>query len=80
MTLEHHSLLRDFPEHHERIRELRTTDHHFGRLYDEYHVLDDRIYRSEIQQEVLSDAHLEDLKKQRALLKDKLYAQLQEPA
>lgn len=80
MTLEHHSLLRDFPDHQDRIRELRSTDHHFGRLYDEYHALDDRIYRSEIQQEVLSDAHLEDLKKQRALLKDKLYAQLQEPA
>jgi uncharacterized protein YdcH (DUF465 family) len=80
MTIEHHSLLRDFPEHHDRIKELQASDHHFKRLYEEYHGLDDRIYRSEIQQEVLSHEHLEDLKKQRALLKDKLFAQLQEPA
>lgn len=80
MTLEHHSLLRDFPEHHDRIKELQASDHHFSRLFDEYHALDDRIYRSEIRQDVLSDEHLEDLKKQRALLKDKLFAQLQEPA
>ena len=80
MTLEHHSLLRDFPEHHDRIKELQAADKHFSRLYDEYHALDDRIYRAEIQQEVLSDEHLEDLKKQRALLKDRLYAQMQEPA
>ncbi len=80
MTLEHHGLLRDFPEHHDRIKELQASDNHFSRLYDEYHALDDRIYRSEIRQDVLSDEHLEDLKKQRALLKDKLFAHLQEPA
>lgn len=80
MTIEHHSLLRDFPEHHDRIKELKATDSHFGRLYDEYQGLEDRIYRAEIQQEVLSDEHLEDLKKQRALLKDQLYAQIEETA
>lgn len=80
MTLEHHSLLRDFPEHHDRIKELKQGDNHFSRLYDEYHATDDKIYRSEIQQEVLSDEHLETLKKQRALLKDKLWAMIGELA
>lgn len=80
MTLEHHSLVRDFPEHSARIHELKQSDAHFSRLYDEYHDVDSRIYRAEIQQDVLSDEHLETLKKERALLKDKLYRQLQEPA
>lgn len=80
MTLEHHSLLRDFPEHHDRIKELKQGDSHFRRLYDEYHETDDKIYRSEIQQDVLSDEHLESLKKERALLKDKLWTLIGEPA
>lgn len=80
MILEHHSLLRDFPGHHDRIKELKQGDNHFSRLYDEYHEIDDRIYRSEIQQEVLSDEHADTLKKERALLKDKLWAMIGEPA
>lgn len=80
MTLEHHGLLREFPGHHARIKELKQGDTHFARLYDEYHALDDRIYRAEIQESVLSDEHLETLKKERALLKDKLWSRIGEPA
>jgi len=51
-----------------------------GDYDDEYHALDDRIYRSEIRLETLCDESLEALKKQRAQLKDRLYQQLVQPA
>jgi len=80
MSIEHHRLVRELPEHADRIRELRQTDAHFARQLDEYHALDDRIYRSEIRLETLCDESLEALKKQRAQLKDRLYQQLVQPA
>lgn len=73
-----HALARDFPELQERIRALRQRDAHFNRLNDEYDAVDHEITRAGSGELGLSDAHLEDLKKQRALLKDELYEQLQQ--
>lgn len=80
MAIEHHPLSRDFPELQERLHALRQSDHHFSRLLAEYDAVDHDVYKAETGQQGLSDEHLETLKKQRALLKDKLYARLQEPA
>lgn len=75
-----HALTRDFPELKERINDLRQNDAHFSRLNDEYNAVDVQVMKAETGEQNLSDEHLETLKKQRALLKDKLYALLQEPA
>lgn len=75
-----HALTRDFPEHKDRILELRQGDSHFRRLNDEYDSVDAQVHKAESGEQNLSDEHLETLKKQRALLKDKLYAMLQETA
>jgi len=39
MTVEHHDLLHEFPEYKSQIHELKVSDHHFRRLFDEYHEL-----------------------------------------
>lgn len=75
-----HALTRDFPEHKDRILELRQDDAHFRRLNEEYDSADAQVHKAESGEQNLSDEHLETLKKQRALLKDKLYAMLQETA
>lgn len=77
MTLEHHELVSEFPEYKEIIHELKLGNAHFKKLMDEYHELDRRVYRIEAQNEVVTDEHLEDLKKQRVLLKDQLFKMLE---
>ena len=49
----HHPILREFPEHREIIKRLKGSDDHFRTMFDEYHRLDDAVYRIE---EKYSDA------------------------
>ena len=74
MIIEKHDLLHEFPEHKERIHELKMTDNYFARLFEEYHKLDHEVRRIEEGVENTSDEYLEQLKKQRLKHKDDLYA------
>ena len=74
MEGEKHDLLHEFPEHKERIHDLKTTDNHFARLFDEYHTIDHEIHRIEQGVENTSDEYLEGLKYQRLNHKDQLLA------
>ena len=69
----HHPILREFPEHRETIRNLKTSNAHFRNLYDEYHRLDDEIYRIEEDIDFAVDQEIEELKMRRAKLKDYIY-------
>lgn len=74
---EKHDLIHEFPEYKEKIHELKASNHHFAKLYDEYHGLDDEVLRIEEGIENTSDDYLESIKKKRLLLKDQLYGILQ---
>lgn len=78
MTIAKHDLVHEFPELRERIHALKTSDHHFARLFEEYHDLDHEVRRIEEGVENTSDAYLETRKKMRLLLKDQLYGMLRE--
>jgi len=78
MTLEHHSLLNELPEHAEKIHALKTENAHFRKLFDEYHEVDKEVFRIESGEEARADLALEDLKKKRLTLKDKLFAIISE--
>ena len=80
MQVEHHPLIREFPEHRERIHTLKTSDHHFSKLCSDYESLDKEIVRIEDGLEAKSDAALESLKKRRLLLKDEVYGILRKAA
>lgn len=73
MPVEKHDLIRELPESKEAIHHLKANDHHFARLYGEYHEVETDIHRYETGAENTSDEHLEDLKKQRLHLKDQLF-------
>ncbi|MBL0356660.1 MAG: DUF465 domain-containing protein [Chitinophagaceae bacterium] len=77
MSMEKHDLLHEFPEHKAKIHELRTSDAHFKKQLDEYHQLDDQIYRIEDGSEITSDEYLNELRLKRVHLKDNLYRKLQ---
>ena len=75
---EKHDLISELPEYKERILELKQTDERFGRLYEEYHALDEEIWGMEEGVETPSDEALEELKKRRLYLKDQLFSMLQQ--
>jgi len=58
------------------IHELKMTDNHFARLFNEYHELDHEVHRIETGAENTSDDYLEERKKARLNLKDQLFGML----
>ena len=76
MPIEKHDLIHELPEYRERIHELKISDHHFARLFGEYHELDHEIHRIEEGIEPTADEYLEEQKKKRLFLKDQLLAML----
>lgn len=74
MPIEKHDLIHEFPEYKDKIHDLKMTDNHFTRIFDEYHKLDHEIRRIEDGAENTSDEYLEQLKKDRLQHKDELYA------
>ena len=72
MLNEKHDLVHELPEHREKIHELKTSNNHFAKLFDEYHEVDHEIHRIETDIETTSDDYLEEKKKLRLHLKDEL--------
>jgi len=73
---EKHDLLHEFPEHKGRIHDLKISNKHFSRLFDQYHEIDHEVGRIEQGVETPSDEYTENLKKQRLSLKDELLAMI----
>ncbi len=76
MLGEKHDLIHEFPEYKDRIHQLKTSNTHFAKLFDEYHEVDHEIHRMEEEIETPSDDCLEDRKKLRLSLKDQLFEML----
>ena len=72
MLNEKHDLIHEFPEHRETIHQLKISNNHFARLFEQYHEVDHEIHRIETGVETPSDDYLEERKKLRLHLKDEL--------
>ena len=72
MLGEKHDLVHKLLEYKERIHELKISNHHFAKLFNEYDELDHLIRRCETEVEVHADDYVHDLKKNRLALKDEL--------
>lgn len=77
MHVEHHPLIKEFPEHRERIHSLKVSDSRFARLADEYEEVDKHICRAEDGAEGYDDDHMHKLKADRLRLKDEVFKALQ---
>jgi uncharacterized protein YdcH (DUF465 family) len=71
-----HPLIAEFPELRNKIHEMKVSDHHFAKLFTEYHEVDHELHRIEQEIETPSDTYTEELKKKRLNLKDQLYVML----
>ena len=72
-----HELAEEFPEFKQRIHELKTSDRHFLRLFNDYHEVNREVHRAEAAGLNISDKHYEEIKKQRIALKDEIFVILQ---
>jgi uncharacterized protein YdcH (DUF465 family) len=76
MLGEKHDLFHEFPELEGEIEAMRTSNEPFAKLMDQYDDVDARVRKLEELGTPVSDETIEELKKERLLLKDKLYALL----
>ncbi|MEO8015351.1 YdcH family protein [Polaromonas sp.] len=63
-----------FPEYRDLITQLKTTDNHFTRLFDEHNAADQQIKNMESGIDMATPDEIEVLKKEKLQLKDQLYA------
>ncbi|MBL0012253.1 MAG: DUF465 domain-containing protein [Flavobacterium sp.] len=71
--MEKHDLLHEFPEHQDKIHQLKVENSYFRKLFDEYHDLDHQLLRIKTGVEIATDEALKELKAKALHLKDELY-------
>lgn len=69
-------LAEEFPEHVEKMHELKQSDAHFAKLFEAYHDVNRAIHRAETDVEPTDDLHMETMRKERLKLKDEIYGML----
>lgn len=62
-----------FPEYRDLITQLKTSDNHFTRLFEEHNAVDQQIKNMESRIEPATSDEIEVLKKEKLQLKDQLY-------
>jgi len=67
-----HELSEDFPEHADKIHDLKMNDTRFARLAEEYHAINREVHRVEAGIEAASHDRKEELHKTRVRLKDEI--------
>lgn len=72
----HHDLVHEFPEFRDKIHDLKVSNNHFRKLFDEYHELDHEIHKYETNTEATTDEHLNELRLKRVRYKDELFDML----
>lgn len=69
-----------FPEYRDLITQLKTTDRHFLRLFDQHNELDQKIKNMESHISPATRDQVETLKKEKLALKDQIYVILKKAA
>lgn len=73
-----HELAEEFPEHAQKIHDLKLKDAHFAQLVDEYHTVNRAVHRAETNVEPVSDQAETEMRKRRMVLKDEIAAILRQ--
>ncbi|TDT74131.1 hypothetical protein BDE40_2918 [Litoreibacter halocynthiae] len=71
-----HELAEEFPDKIAQMHDLKESDAHFRKLFDEYHEVNRAVHRAETNVEPTDEAHETILRKQRMALKDQIAAML----
>jgi uncharacterized protein len=69
-----------FPEYRELITQLKTSDAHFVSLFQQHNTLDQQVKRMVSRTDPSTPEQIEQLKKEKLLLKDQIYVILKKAA
>lgn len=67
-----HELAEEFPQHTQRIHDLKVGNAHFDHLCAQYHEVNRAIHRAETRVDVVAEEHESTLRRQRLALKDEI--------
>ena len=73
-----HELSEEFPDKIDRMHALKETDAHFARLMEAYHEINRTVHRAETNVEPVDSLVETDMRKERARLKDEIWAYLRD--
>ena len=68
-----HELAAEFPEFADKMSTLKQSDAHFAKLADTYHEVNRQVHCAETNVEPMEQLAEDQLRKQRAALKDEIY-------
>lgn len=71
-----HELAAEFPAEVEKMHQLKLENAHFAKIFDEYHEVNRAVHRAESLVEPTDAAHENELRQQRARLKDEIWSLL----
>lgn len=71
-----HELAEEFPEHVEKMHELKMENAHFAKLFEAYHEINRAVHRAETNVEPTDDLNMDVMRKKRMVLKDEIYGML----
>ena len=71
-----HTLHEEFPAEAARMSALKVSNPQFARLMADYDTVNDKVHRSEMRLDLLTEEEEEGLRKQRSRLKDQIAAAL----
>ncbi len=74
--MEKHDLLHEFPEYQEKIHDLKISDTHFRKLFNDYHELERHVQKINTGEEVVIDEFAHELKAKLLFKKDEIYSYL----
>lgn len=66
------TLIDMFPDHVDTIHQLKIENNEFARIFDEYHNVTREIHRGETNVVPMDDFHMEDLRKRRLQMLDRV--------
>ena len=72
-----HELAEEFPEHKDKIHDLKMNDAHFAKMVDKYHEVNRAVHRMETRIEPVTDDVEEQTRRERMVLKDQIATYLQ---
>jgi len=69
-------LAEEFPDRIELMSQLKQSDAHFAKLFDEYHDINRQVHRANTLIEPTDDLHETELRRHRLALKDEIWKML----
>jgi len=69
-------LAEEFPDRVDQMSQMKQSDAHFSKLFDEYHEINRAVHRAEVDIEPTDDLHMAEMRKQRLAVKDEIWSML----